>query len=177
MLKTAFKYGLIAAALMTAVIIIPFWLRDPERLLEQMGWGEVVGYATMIVALGLVFLALREHRGRAGSLTFLGGLGLGLAVTAVAAAAFGLATTGLYYGMGPERTDDFMRAYVEHTAGSEASAEELARALTEYEGQRHLWLNPWFQGFVMFATVAGLGVVVSLLAAGLLRTRRPAQEP
>lgn len=171
MLKSALKYGLIAAALMIAVIVIPFWLQSPERRLEQMGWGEIVGYATMVVALSLIFFALREHRKRTGTLSFRTGLALGLAVTAIAAAAFGLATTGLYYSMGPEETDAFMRAYVEYSVGDEATAEEVARAHREYESNRRLWLNPWFQGFVMFATVALLGIVVSLPAAWLLRTR------
>lgn len=171
MLKTVCKYGLIAAALMVAVIVVPFWLQSPERRLEQMGWGEVVGYATMVVALSLIFFALREHRRRTGRLSFRTGLALGLGVTGIAAGAFGLATTGLHYSMGPEENDAFMRAYVEHSAGPEATTEEIARAHREYESNRHLWLNPWFQGFVMFATVALLGIVVSLLAAWLLRTR------
>lgn len=177
MLKTSLKYGLIAAALMIAVIIVPFWVQDIDRLLERMGWGQVVGYATMVVALGLIFFALREHRNRVGELSFAGGLGLGLAITGVAAGAFGIATSALYYAMGPEETERFMRAYVEYSAGAGASSGQIAQALAEYEAQRHLWLNPWFQGALMFATVALLGLVVSVLAAWLLRTRRQEVTP
>lgn len=175
MLKIGFKYGLIAAALMIAVIVVPFWLQTPERRIAQMGWGEIVGYATMIVALALIFFALREQRNRAGTLPFRSGLALGLMVTAIAAAIFGVATMGLYAAMGPDETDAFMRAYVEHKAGAAGNGEQPALVRAEYERNRHLWLNPWFQGFLMFATVAALGAVVSVLAAWLLRSRREVQ--
>lgn len=161
MMKTAFKYGLIIAAVIVAITLIPFLLQSPESRLQNMGWAETVGYAVMVAAFGLVFLALKEHRGHAGDLTFRAGLGLGLAITGIAAAIFGLATTGIYYSMGPQETDAFMRAYVESSGAD----------LDQYEQNRHLWLNPWFQGFVMFATLAVIGAAVSLVAAWLMRDK------
>lgn len=167
------KYGFIAAAIMTAVIILPFAIRDPENLLENMGWGEVVGYTTMIVAMSLIFFALKEHRERnlGGVMRFRTGLLTGLAVTLVAALLFGLATAGLYAWMGPERTDEFMHAYIRYSAGADASPQELAEAMASYEAQRNLWLNPFFQGFVMFGTIVPIGLVISLISAAVLRPR------
>jgi hypothetical protein len=172
MLKTVLKYGLIAAALMIAVIILSFWWQGVDRVIERMDMRAVVGYATMVVALGLIFFALREDRSRVGELPFARGLGLGLAITGVASGLFGLATVALYAAIGPGETDRFLRAYVEHGAAQSGDAEAVIAAVADYEAGLHLWLNPWFHGLVMFITVALLGVVISLLASWLLRTRR-----
>lgn len=171
--KLALKYGSIAAAIMIAVIILPFWLRSPDELLAGMKWGERIGYATMLLAMGLVYFAIREYRERHGGgvLGFGKGLQVGTSVSLVAALVFGLATVALYTAMGPERIDAFMRLYMEYMAGEGATPEALAKALSDYEAQRQLWLNPWFQGLLMFATVLPIGLAVSLVSAWLLRRR------
>jgi hypothetical protein len=175
MFNIAFKYGLIAAAVLIAVIILPFWFQnidaiaaDPEAFKARMRWSEVVGYLTMLAAMGLIVFALREYRARlGGSLGFAAGLKLGVLVSLIAASLFGVATAALYAAMGPEQTDAFMRIYMEHAAGPDPAAQ--ARALADYESNRGLWLNPAFQAFIMFATVLPIGVLVSLLAAWWLR--------
>lgn len=173
MKRVVLKYGAISGGLMSAVILAPFFFQDPGAMLEEMRLGEIVGYTTMIVAMGLVFFALREHRDRnlGGVMPFRTGLLVGLAVTLVAAVLYGLATTAGYMWIGPERTHEFMLAYIEYSMGPGASADALAAAVAEYESQRDLWLNPWFQGFVMFATVVPIGLVVSLISAAVLRPK------
>ncbi len=175
MLKAALVWGVIAAAIMIAAIIVPFWfqdleamLADPEIMKAAMSRNERIGYLTMFVAMGLVAVALWRHRAaQDGCLSFLDGLKLGTLTSLVAALLFGLATVVLYLALGPEQSDAFMRVYMEHAAGSDPAAQ--AQALATYESQRGLWLNPWFQGFVMFATVLPIGVLVSLVAALVLR--------
>lgn len=169
MFKTVMKYGSIAGGVLAAVLIAPWFFRDQDAMLESMRLGEIVGYTTMLVATGLVFFALREHRARnlGGVMPFRTGLLTGIAVSAVAAGLFGLATVVLYAWMGPERTHAFMLAYVEYSAGTG----DPETAMVQYESMRHLWANPWFQGFVMFATVFPIGVVWSLVSAALLRSR------
>jgi hypothetical protein len=171
MLKTAVKFGVISGAIIIAAIIVPFWwqsvdaiLADPEGFKASMRRGEVVGYLSMLVAMSLVFFAMREHRNRlGGSLGFLQGMKVGVLVTLVSATLFGVATGIMYAAMGVEHTDAFMRLYMEHAAGADPVAQ--ARALADYEANRDLWLNHWFQGFVMFATVVPIGVLVSLPSA------------
>lgn len=173
MRKIVFKYGVIAGGLMIAVMLAPFYLQDAEEMTANMRLGEIVGYAVMIVAMGLVFFAVREHRDRnlGGVMPFRTGLLTGLAVTAVAATLVGLATTAGTVWIGPERTHEFMLAYVEYSLGADAPPEAVAAAIKEYEASKALWLNPWFQGFVMFATVVPIGLVMSLVSAAVLRPR------
>ncbi len=56
-------------------------------------WGVALGYATMLVALSLVFVAVKRHRDEAcgGVIGFWPAFGLGLAIAAVASAGYVLA--------------------------------------------------------------------------------------
>lgn len=163
MLKLSIRYGLIIGVVIGAVMLVPFYLLTTDERIARMDSAEIVGYGIMIAALCLIFVALWEQRRRHGTLSFAGGLGLALGVTGVAALVFGLATTLTYSLMGAAEIDAFMRAYIEHSGGS----------LDDYEQQRRLWLNPWFQGLIMAVTVALIGAIVSLIAA--LVMRRPAR--
>ncbi len=171
MLKLALKYGLIAAAIMIAVIIVPFYWQDqdPAALSERMKLGEIVGFLTMALAMALVYFALREQRSRLGGrLGFWQGVLTGAATTMVAATVFGLATTLLYVAMGPERTYEFMQLYIQYSAGADEMAR--AQALAEFEANRGLWLSPWFNGALMFATVVPIGLLLTLISAWWLRS-------
>lgn len=159
MLSLSIRYGLIIGAGISALMLVPFYMLSPDERIAGMGSSEIVGYAIMVAAACLIFVALWEQRRREGMLGFGAGLSLGLGVSGVAALVFGLATTLTYYAMEPAEVDAFMRAYVEHSGGS----------LEDYEEQQHLWLNPWFQGFIMAATIALIGAVVSLVAAAVMR--------
>lgn len=164
------KYGITAALVMGALMIVPFWLGGPSKATEGLGLKEVLGYATMVVAMSLVFFAIREYRSAVDRLTFVRGFAVGAGVTLVAALGFGLATVLLYAVlMSPEQIDGFMRAYVEQSAG--ADSEAVATALQDYEANRHLWQNPWFQGLVMFGTVLPIGLMASTVSALILRSR------
>lgn len=161
------KYGGLIAAILIAVMLVPLAFQTTDQMIANMDLGEIVGYTTMIVATGLIFFALREHRNRnlGGVMSFRTGFLTGLAVSAVAAVLFGLATALFYAWIGPERTHEFMQAYVV------ARSEDASAALAAYESQRGLWGNPLFQGFVMFATVFPIGLVMSLVSAAVLRAR------
>jgi hypothetical protein len=167
------KYGGLIAAILTVVMLVPLAFQSTDEMIANMELGEIVGYATMIVAMGLVYFALREHRNRnlGGVMGFRTGFLTGLAVSAVAALLFGAATALLYAWLGPDRTHEFMQAYVIHSLGPSATPDDVSAALAAYESQRGLWGNPLFQGFVMVATVFPIGLVVSLVSAAALRAR------
>lgn len=167
------KYGSLIAAILIAVMLVPLAFQTTDEIIANMELGEIVGYTTMIVATGLIFFALREHRNRnlGGVMNFRTGFLTGLAVSAVAAVLFGAATALFYVWFGPDRTHEFMQAYVVYSLGPSATPDDVSTALAAYESQRGLWGNPLFQGFVMFATVFPIGLVMSLASAAVLRAR------
>lgn len=145
------------------------------------GWvGMAIGYAIMLVALSIVFLAVKRQRDVAGGgvIRFWPAFGMGLAISVVAGvvyvAAWELAQATLIHG-------DFAKQYGEsiiaqrRTAG--AGAAELAKLSREMADFAVQYRNPLFRLPMTFAEIFPVGLLVSLVSAALLRNPRfmPAQ--
>lgn len=159
--------GLIVGFIMLAVTM-PFHARMPAWL------GMTVGYTSMLVAFSMIFLAIKRHRDvdRGGVIRFLPALGIGLGISVIA---------GLIYTLTWELSQaitggDFM---AEYTAGTlarmraeGASAAEIATTTTEMKAFAVQYADPLFRLPVTFAEIFPVGVLVSLVSAGLLCNRR-----
>lgn len=134
----------------------------------------VAGYAVMLLALSLVFVGVKRYRDRmlGGAIRFLPALGVGLAISAVA---------GIVYAIGWEITlaitdyafvDDYAAAALEAKRASGASAAEIAKLSADMAAFKAQYMNPAFRLPMTFAEIFPVGLLVSLVAAALLRNSR-----
>ncbi len=141
----------------------------------------LVGYLVMILALSLVFVAVKHHRDRnlGGAIGFFPALAIGLGVSAVAS---------VFYVIGWEITlaatrfafvDSYGAAMVEAARAKGGSAAQIARATAEAQAFRVQYADPLYRLPMTFAEIFPVGVVMSLIAAALLRDSRflPARAP
>lgn len=140
------------------------------------GWaGMAVGYAIMLVALSVVFLAVKRQRDEAGGgvIRFWRAFGMGLAISAVAGIiyviAWEAAQATLIHG-------DFAREYgdsiIARQRAAGASAAELARLTREMADFAVQYRDPLFRLPMTFLEIFPVGVLVSLVSAALLRNPR-----
>lgn len=140
------------------------------------GWvGMAVGYAIMLAALSCVFLAVKRQRDTAGGglIRFWPAFGIGLAISAVAGiiyvVAWELAQATLIHG-------DFARSYgdamIAQKRAAGASAAEIARTTREAADFVAQYHNPLIRWPMTFMEIFPVGVLVSLISAGLLRNSR-----
>lgn len=134
----------------------------------------VTGYALMILALSLIFLAVKRHRDRVlgGVIRFLPALMIGLGISVVA---------GVVYVIGWEITlaatdfafiDDYSRAMIESARAKGSSASEIARMTREMEAFRVQYANPLFRMPMTFIEIFPVGLLISVVSAALLRNSR-----
>jgi hypothetical protein len=171
MLKTILAYG-IAGGLIAGVSLTVITLAmDGEQM---MNWGMVVGYATMLVALTTIFVAVKQRRDTVGGgvIRFWPAFAMGLGISVVA---------GILYVVSWEigqalHGGDFASTYAEAIIAQEraagASAEALARLTAEMEAFRKDYANPLFRYPMTFSEIFPVGVLVSLVSAALLRNPR-----
>ena len=162
------RYGILAGAAM--VLVFSLWLmlfKDPKfyRI------GEVVGYTTMILSLLAVYFGIRHERERLGGIGFRRGLGVGLQIALVAGVMFGIFTFALYEWVDPEFAERYQEQYIEHIQNSGASQERIDAELAKMESMKELLQSSLFQALLMFVTVFGLGLVIALFSALILRSR------
>lgn len=171
MTKTMLLYGGASGAVTIGSAIVALNLASGEST----HWAglEWLGYLTMILALSVIFVGVKRYRDRE-----LGGvirfghaflLGLGISVVAglvyVVAWEINLALTD--YAFMEQYTASMIEA--EKAAGiSEADLEVLT---AEMDQMVESYKNPLFRIPITFSEIFPVGLLVSLIAAAVLRTR------
>ncbi|HEX8443843.1 MAG TPA: DUF4199 domain-containing protein [Allosphingosinicella sp.] len=171
MLRKIISYGAIGG-LIVAVPMIAIMVATEGR--PPLEYGMLVGYATMLIALSTVFVAIKRQRDvdGGGVIRFWPAFGLGLGISAVA---------GLLYVLAWELAlaitqADFIGSYTETLIAEErakgASPAAIAKLRAEMEAFKTSYANPLFRMPLTFAEIFPVGVLVSLVSAGLLRNPR-----
>ena len=171
MLKSILKYGVIAGL----IVGIPmFGLTIATKDHAPTAWGMAIGYLTMLIAFTTIFLAIKRKRDieQGGVIRFWPAAGLGLGISVVASIIYvlfweaALATTSM----------DFIGVYTETLIQEQlakgASAEAIAALKTEMLQFATDYANPLYRMPLTFTEIFPIGVLVTLVSAGLLRNSR-----
>jgi hypothetical protein len=170
MLNRILVYGLVAGV----VVAVPMFASVLTWRGDSDPPSALIGYTIMLVALSLVFVAVKRHRdvAQGGVIKFLPALGMGLAISVVA---------GVIYVAAWELTlavsgFDFAGKYAEHLIAQQrangVSGETLAAFQAEMESFKTSYANPLFRVPMTFAEIFPVGVLVSLISAALLRNSK-----
>lgn len=132
---------------------------------------EAAGYLTMLLALSIIFVAIKRHRdiNLGGVIRFWPALATGLGIAAVA---------GLFYVVGWEIyfnatdrafMDTYLNGQIAAREATGASAEEVAAFRQQMGAMMEMYGKWWFRLPMTFIEIFPVGVLVSLISAALLR--------
>jgi hypothetical protein len=175
MKKTVWTFGLIAGAIMSAMMVatVPF--------MDRFGFdkGEVIGYTTMVAAFLLVFFGIRSYRDKVagGTIGFGRALAIGALITAVASACYTVTWEVLYYEVMPDFGAKFGQYQLDRARAQGKSDAELAKMRAEAEKFTESYKNPVFNSAVTFLEPLPVGLVITLVSAGVLRRKRRRDDP
>ena len=171
MLRTILKYGLIAGLVVGGFEFATFVLFSGMPPLK---YGMVVGYTTMLIALSAVFVGIKRHRDvdRGGVIGFWPALGVGLGISFIAGIFYVAAWEAVQSMMHMDFASSYAQAIIASQKAKGASAEALAKLTTEMEAFKVQYANPMYRLPMTFAEIFPIGVLVSLVSAGLLRNSR-----
>lgn len=172
MLSKILRYGALAGVIVGGILsatTITMHHNPPN-----MAIGMLIGYTGMLIALSFIFVAIKRHRDQAlgGVIKFLPAFGMGLGISVVAglfyAASWELAlsVTGLDYGA------QWAEHMVEAKEKAGASAAEIEKVKAEAAKFAAQYANPLYRLPMTFSEIFPVGVLVSLVSAGLLRNSR-----
>jgi hypothetical protein len=166
MLRSILIFGLIAGAISA---LPSLWIIFTPNLKHH---GSVVaGYLTMLVAFSMIFVAVKRYRDNqlGGVIKFLPALGIGLGISLVAGVIY-VGVWDIYLHISHFAFADEWGAIVAKGALAKgASAAEAARQAAEFKTN---YLNPLWRWPMTLAEILPVGVLVSLVSAGLLCFRR-----
>lgn len=168
MKKTIIRFGLYGAITICVLFILSLTLAGGLDYTTQ----EIIGYASMIVALGFVYLGIKHFRDREnnGVVSFGQALLIGVLISLFAALAFGILDLIYIKYINPDFTAEY---YSNTMADLEASLPlaEFEEKRTELESEKALFMNPWFSFLLMSMTVFVIGFIISLISALILQRK------
>jgi Protein of unknown function (DUF4199) len=180
MKKIVLTFGLIAGFLIAGFVWGTAILVERDSIgFERL---EVVGYASMIIALSMVFFGIKSYRDNyaGGTLRFWKGVQVGVLISLIAGVMYwgGAMSYGITH---PGFDKRFMAKFTEIKIGkmqsSGASQDQIDSAKKEVEIMQTLFENPVLFFLVCLMEILPVGFIVTLVSAGLLRRNEllPAQ--
>ena len=175
MKNTVIKYGLISGALISLMMMLTIPFHDRIGFETS---GLVVGYTTMVLAFLLIYFGVRSYRDTVGGGTVRFGraLAIGVLIAAISSACYVATWEVMYFKFMP----DFMDKYSEHemkkARASGASEAQIASRKAEMEKFAVMYKNPLYNAAFTFMEPLPVGLIVSLISAGVLSRRRKRVE-
>ncbi len=164
-------YGLIAGAIVGVPLFAMMVLMGGDQLIEN---GALIGYTIMLVAFSMIFLAIKRRRdiGGGGVIRFWPAVGLGIGISLVAGLCFVIAWEAAL----AVTKVDFMAMYRDAMIADEqakgASPAALAKLRADMDAFAASYADPLFRIPMTLVEILPVGILVSLVSAGLLRNPR-----
>jgi hypothetical protein len=171
MKKTVLVYGLISGSIVAAVILlsIPLW----QKGILNFDNGQLTGYTSMVIALSMVFFGIKSYRDNqlGGAITFGKAFQIGILITLIAAVMYALAWEVSLGVMGEEFSEQMTNHYFEELKAGGATAAELEEARKQWADFEKMYQNFFVRFGITLLEIIPVGLIITLISAGLLRKK------
>jgi Protein of unknown function (DUF4199) len=174
MKKPIITFGLISGAISSLLMVatVPF--------ADRIGFDKsaYIGYTAIVLSFLLVFFGIRSYRDNVahGQITFAKAFAVGISITLISCICYVLTWEVIYFNFMP----DFMDKYAAHAVlklqASGASAAAVQARLEELKKYKEMYANPFFNAAMTFIEPFPIGLVVTLVSAGILRKKPGAPQ-
>ena len=169
MKKTLLTFGTISGLIMALMMFITL------PLIDHIGFGkaEILGYTSMVLSFLMVFfgiLSYREQYGM-GAITFGKGFQVGLLITIISCLFYVAAWLIIYYKITPDFADKYGAYSISQLKAAGKSQEVIAAATKEMEAFKEMYKNPLVNAGITFLEPFPVGLVISLISAGVLKKK------
>ena len=166
MQQVIWKYGLFAGVILAALMFltIPF--------VDTIGnMGLVLGYATMLVGFTMIFLGIRAYRDGVGGgkITFGRAFLIGLAITAIGSLCYVGAWEVISRKYMPDFADKYAARVMAQARADGKPEAELVATQKKMDEFAKSYQNPWFRIPMTLLEPLPVGLLLSLVASGMLR--------
>jgi hypothetical protein len=171
MKRTILVFGLISGGLVGLFLV-------GASIINFKG-GAWFGYTTMIIALSLIYVGVRNFRDKFndGVISFGKAFRIAIGITLIASTIYVLTWLVEYYFFIPDFMDKYAVELGRQARASGLSPEALQKKLAYIESMRVAYRNPVIVVLYTYAEIFPVGLIISLLTALLLKRRRRSSQP
>ena len=171
MKKTILTFGLISGAIASVLMIatVPF---------ATHGSGSVViGYTSIVLSFLLVFFGIRAYRDNEGKgqISFGKAFAVGISIAVISCLCYVITWEVLYFNFFPDFADKYAVHVIEKAKASGASDAAVQAKIQEMNKFKEQYKNPFFNVAMTFIEPFPVGLVITLISAGILRKKPQSQ--
>jgi hypothetical protein len=174
MKKTVLIFGLLSGSISIATMLASL------RLEDKIGFdkGAIIGYTVLVLSALFIFFGVRSYRENVGGghLTFGRGFAVGILITLISSACYVGTWEILYFNFMPGFADKYAAHMVEQAKTSGASQQKIDQKVQEAKQFKQMYDNPVINVGLTFMEIFPVGLVVTLVSAGILRKKTQAAE-
>lgn len=138
-------------------------------------WGMVIGYTTMVAAFLMVYFGIRSYRDThgAGRISFGKAFLVGILISLITCAFYVATWEVIFFNFMPDFMEKYTAAQVEKVKASGASDAVVQARIQQLEKSRVMYHNPVLNVAMTFLEPFPVGLLITLISAGLLRRKEP----
>jgi hypothetical protein len=173
MRKVTLTFGLLAGAVVSIFMVISLAVFEKTGKVVN---NALVGYATMVIALSMVFFGIKSYRDnyQSGAIRFWRGFQVGMLITLIASLMY-VITWETYLRVRPGNAAAFIDYYIECQIDKRkqkgASAAELDLEIKKGEDIKRMYRNPAIRFGMTLMEILPVGIIITLISAALLRKK------
>jgi len=178
MKKNILTFGLISGAISSLMMVatVPF--------ADRIGFdkGAVIGYTAIVLSFLLVFFGIRSYRDNVGNgqIRFTKAFAVGISITLISCICYVVTWEVLYFHFLPGFMDKYGAHMIEKLKASGAGPDTIQAQLQQVKAYKEMYDNPFLNAAMTFIEPFPIGLVITLISAGVLRRNpqsQPAQSP
>lgn len=174
MKKIVITFGLISGAISSIMMVgtVPF--------ADQIGFdnGALIGYTAIVLSFMMVFFGIRSYRDNVagGQMSFSRGFKVGILITLISCVFYVLTWQVLYRTVMSDFGEKYMAYELDKAKTEGASAADLQKQAAEMKKFWEMYQNPLVNVAFTFIEPFPIGLLITLISAGVLRTK-PGGQP
>lgn len=171
MKKIVLTYGLIAGVIVSSMLVITQPLfRNGTLNIDN---GVYVGFGSMIIAMSLIFFAIKSYRDQhlQGVITFGKAFKVGILIALIASLMYAVSWEIYFNTVGQDFMEWYQQCRLDQMARKGASEQELNEARIGLEEMAVHYQNPVFRFGLTLLEIFPLGLIFTLASAGILRKK------
>lgn len=171
MKKIVITYGLIAGTILGALLITTMSMYLSNNVIRENGM--LIGYSTMVISLSLIFFGIKSLRDNHynGVITFGQATKVGLLITLIASVMYALAWEISYSKIGEDFNKKMQEQYYAQLETQGLSDIDLKKEKEKIDMSIEYYKNPVIRFGITITEVLPVGIIITLLSAGLLRRK------
>lgn len=170
MKRIVLTFGLISGAISAGLMWLLIAVQNNG--LVEIEHGMTLGYATMIIALSMIFFGVKSYRdNNGGHISFWKGLQIGILISLISAVIYAGSWELYYRGSGQEFLQKYTAHYIDGMRKDGKSDAEIEKAQTEMAQFQEMYKSFFVRFGVTMMEILPVGIVVTLISAALLRKR------